>query len=63
MNTWLKLKTKPFADFEDAEKFVRHFKTINPKRKYKAGFADGDIVVFIISTSVVPKSQSHVHSA
>ena len=49
MNTWLKLKTKPFADFEDAEKFVRHFKSINPKRKYKAGLADGDIVVFIIS--------------
>ena len=63
MNIWLKLKTKPFADFEDAEKFVRHFKTINPKRKYKAGFAGGDIVVFVISTSVVPKSQSHAHSA
>ncbi len=49
MNTWLKLKTKPFTDFEDAEKFVRHFKSINPKCKYKAGFADGDIVVFVIS--------------
>ena len=49
MNTWLKLKTKPFVDFEDAEKFIRHFKSINPKRKYKAGFADGDIVVFVIS--------------
>ncbi len=49
MNTWLKLKTKPFIDFEDAEKFIRHFKSINPKRKYKAGLADGDIVVFIIS--------------
>ena len=49
MNAWLKLKTKPFADFEDAEKFVRHFKLINPKRKYKAGVADGDIVVFVIS--------------
>ena len=49
MNTWLKLKTKPFADFEDAEKFIRHFKPINPKRKYKAGIADGDIVVFVIS--------------
>ena len=49
MNTWLKLKTKPFVDFEDAEKFIRHFKPINPKRKYKAGFADGDIVVFVIS--------------
>ena len=49
MNTWLKLKTKPFADFEDAEKFVRHFKSINPKRKYKAGFADGDIVIYVIS--------------
>ena len=49
MNTWLKLKTKPFVDFEDAEKFVKHFKSINPKRKYKAGFADGDIVVFVIS--------------
>jgi hypothetical protein len=49
MNTWLKLKTKPFVDFEDAEKFIRHFKSFNPKRKYKAGFADGDIVVFVIS--------------
>jgi hypothetical protein len=49
MNTWLKLKTKSFVDFEDAEKFVRHFKSINPKRKFKAGFADGDIVVFVIS--------------
>jgi hypothetical protein len=49
MNTWLKLKTKPFVDFENAEKFVRHFKSFNPKRKYKAGFADGDIVVFVIS--------------
>jgi hypothetical protein len=49
VNTWLKLKTKPFFDFEDAEKFVRHFKSINPKRKYKAGFADGDVVVFVTS--------------
>ena len=49
MNTWLRLKTKPFADFEDADKFVRHFKSINPKCKYKEGFADGDIVVFVIS--------------
>jgi len=49
MNSWLKLKTKPFVDFEDAEKFIRHFTPINPKRKYKAGFADGDIVVFVIS--------------
>ena len=54
MNTWLKLKTKPFADFEDAEKFVRHLKLINPKCKYKAGYADGDIVVFVISkTSMI----------
>lgn len=53
MNTWLKLKTKPFPDFEDAEKFVRHFKSINPKRKYKAGFADGGIVVFVISKGAV----------
>ena len=49
MNTWLKLKAKPFVDFEDAEKFIRHFKPINPKRKYKVGVADGDIVVFVIS--------------
>lgn len=49
MNIWLRLKTKPFADFEDAEKFVRHFKIINPKRTYKAGVADGDIVVFVNS--------------
>ena len=53
MNTWLKLKTKPFADFEDAEKFVRHFKSINPKRKYKAGFSDGDIVVYVISRAAM----------
>ena len=53
MNTWLKLKTKPFVDFEDAEKFVRHFKSINPKRKYKAGYADGGIVVFVISKGSV----------
>ena len=49
MNTWLKLKTEPFADFEDAEKYVRDFKPVNPRRKYKAGYADGDIVVFVIS--------------
>jgi hypothetical protein len=58
MNTWLKLKTKPFVDFEDAEKFIRHFKPINPKRKYKAGFADGDIVVFVISKG----SMTEVHA-
>ena len=49
MITWSKLKTKPFTNFEDAEKFVRHFKFVNPKCKFKAGVADGDIVVFIIS--------------
>ena len=49
MNTWLKLKTKPFTDFEDAEKFVRHFNANNPKCKYKTGFTDGNIVVFVIS--------------
>ena len=49
MNLWLKLKTKPFADFQEAEKFVRYFKTVNPKSKYKAGCADGSIVVFVIS--------------
>ena len=49
MITWSKLKTKPFIDFEDAEKFVRHFKFVNPKCKFKAGVADGDIVVYIIS--------------
>ena len=51
--TWLKLKTKPFADFEDAEKFVRHFKLINPKCEYKAGFSDGDIAVFVTSKGAV----------
>jgi len=56
MNTWLKLKTKSFADFEDAEKFIRHFKSINPKRKFKAGFADGDIVVFIISKGTMTEA-------
>ena len=49
MNLWLKLKTKPFADFQEAEKFVRHFKTVNPKSKYKAGCVDGSIVIFVIS--------------
>ena len=49
MNTWLKLKTKPFVDFEEAEKFIRHFKSINLKSKFKAGYADGGIVVFVIS--------------
>ena len=53
MNSWLKLKTKPFADFEDADKFVRHFKSFNPTCKYKAGFADGDIVVFVISKAAM----------
>ena len=49
MITWSILKTKPFIDFEEAEKFVRHFKFVNPKCKFKAGVADGDIVVFVIS--------------
>jgi hypothetical protein len=57
MNTWLKLKTKPFPDFQEAEKFVRHFKSINPECKYKAGVADGDIVVFVISENA--KSGTH----
>ena len=58
MNTWLKLKAKPFADFEDAEKFIRHFKPINPKRKFKAGFVDGDIVVFIISKGTMVEAHT-----
>ena len=49
MITWSILKTKPFIDFEEAEKFVRHFKFVNPKCRFKAGVADGDIVVFVIS--------------
>jgi hypothetical protein len=48
MNTWLKLKTKPFGDS----------KPINPKRKYKAGFADGDIVVFVISKDSMIETHS-----
>ena len=61
MNRWLKLKTKPFSDFQDAEKFVRHFKSINPKCKYKAGCADGSIVVFVISEDA--KTGTHVADA
>lgn len=49
MITWSILKTKPFINFEDAEKFVRHFKFVNPKCRFKAGVANGDIVVFVIS--------------
>jgi len=56
--TWSKLKTKSFVDFEDAEKFVRHFKFINPKCRYKAGFSNGDIVVFVISEGVNFEAQT-----
>ncbi len=47
MITWLKLKTRPFTDAEDAEKFVRHFNFINPKKVFKTGLSDEDIVVFV----------------
>ena len=48
MITWLKLKTKPFADIEDAEKFVRHFKFFNPRKEFKTGTSeDDDVVVFV----------------
>ena len=44
---WLRLKTKPFADLGDAEKFIRHFKFFNPKKEFKAGYDDDDVVVFV----------------
>ena len=47
MITWLKLRTKPFADMNDAEKFIRHFKLFNPKKEFKTGRSDDDIVVFV----------------
>jgi hypothetical protein len=48
MITWLKLKTKPFADIEDAEKFIRHFKFFNPRKEFKTGTSeDDDGVVFV----------------
>lgn len=47
MITWLKLRTKPFTDMKDAEKFVRHFKFFNPKKEFKTGYSDDDVVVFV----------------
>lgn len=47
MITWLKLKTKPFTDIKDAEKFIRHFKFFNPKKDFKTGLSDDDVVVFV----------------
>ncbi len=47
MITWLKLRTKPFADMQDAEKFVRHFKFFNPGKELKTGISDDDVVVFV----------------
>jgi len=44
---WLRLKTRPFVNIEDAEKFVRHFKSFNPGKKFKTGFSDDDVVVFV----------------
>lgn len=48
MINWLKLKTKPFADIEDAEKFIRHFRFFNPRKEFKTGTSDDDeVVVFV----------------
>lgn len=45
--TWLRLKTKPFIDIEDAEKFIRHFKFFNRGKKFKTDYADDDVIVFV----------------
>lgn len=45
--TWLRLKTKPFIDIEDAEKFIRHFKFFNRSKKFKTDYADDDVIVFV----------------
>ena len=47
MITWLKLRTKPFANMKDAEKFVRHFRSFNPRKEFKTGTSDDDVVVFV----------------
>ena len=47
MMDWLKLKTKPFVDLREAEKFIRHFKFFNPKKEFRAGYTDDDVVVFV----------------
>ena len=47
MITWMKLKTKPFVDIKEAEKFIRHFKLFNPRKEFKTGFSDDDVAVFV----------------
>ncbi len=45
--TWLRLKTKPFTDIEDAEKFIRHFKFFNHGKKFKTDNSDDEVIVFV----------------
>ena len=45
--TWLRLKTKPFIDIEDAEKFIRHFKFFNRGKKFKTDYSDDEVIVFV----------------
>ena len=45
--TWLRLKTKPFIDIEDAEKFIRHFKFFNHGKKFKTDYSDDEVIVFV----------------
>ena len=47
MITWLKLRAKPFANMKDAEKFIRHFKPFNPRKEFKTGVSDDEVVVFV----------------
>ena len=59
MMDWLKLKTKPFVDLREAEKFIRHFKFFNPKKEFRAGYADDDVVVFVGSIGAEIQHQEH----
>jgi len=47
MITWFRIKSKPFASIEDADKFIRHFKFFNPDKEFKTGYSDDDVVVFV----------------
>ncbi len=56
--TWLRLKTKPFTGIEAAEKFVRHFKFFNPRKKFKTGYSDDEVVVFVGSIGAEIRTQT-----
>jgi hypothetical protein len=32
---------------KDSEKFVRHFKFFNPRKEFKTGISDDEVVVFV----------------